>query len=108
MKKIIVAIAVVLASIILGISIVLLNAKNLIYWYLRPDHHFDVARTPSAPDYSNERNWAALPTRKNEANLVPPGSKTCRRDDAGADVFYIHPTGYYSAENWNSIVDPDA
>ena len=105
MKKILISISVALSVIITALVIIVLDAKNLVYWYLRPDRHFDASTVPPAPDYSSEQCWAALPTRKDESDLVPAGAADSQAD-ARADVFYIHPTGYFSAKNWNAAVDP--
>ncbi len=106
MKKIVIATASILALIVSGLFIILLNAGNLIRWYLKPEYQFNTARTPSAPDYSKESNWAALPAGKNDAQLAPPGLVPTDPAKAPADVFYIHPTGYFGSETWNSTADP--
>jgi len=65
----------------------------------------DFARyTPStSPDYAEAANWAALPGRRDSADAVPYGSGL--RDEqpiAAADVFFVHPTTYYSRGGWNA------
>jgi len=48
------------------------------------------------PDYSLEKNWAALPTKKDKADIVPKKSNlTNNQDSAKADVFYIHYTTHW-------------
>ncbi len=51
--------------------------------------------TPAPPesDYADVNNWAALPTKKDAADLVPKGSPfQDEQANAKADVFFIHPT----------------
>jgi hypothetical protein len=65
---------------------------------------FAESPVPPAPDYAQERFWAALPERKDRVDRTPPG---CRdgQEQAGVDVFYIHPTLYNtkpkSSYRWN-------
>jgi hypothetical protein len=50
-----------------------------------------------SPDYSLEKNWAALPTKKDKADVVPKKSGLINnQDSAKADVFYIHYTTYWT------------
>ena len=48
---------------------------------------------PPASDYADANNWAALPTKKDAADLVPKGSPfQDEQATAKADIFFIHPT----------------
>jgi hypothetical protein len=64
---------------------------------------------PPVPDYSLERNWCALPSKKDFADTVP--NKTIKDEQANAlvDVFFIHPTLFLDKpENeyiWNADVN---
>lgn len=50
----------------------------------------------ASPDYTNEKNWAALPTKKDKADKVPKkGAFTNNQDSALADVFFLHYTTHY-------------
>ena len=70
---------------------------------------FSEEHTPSAPDYSDTANWAALPFRLDNADRVP-GRKRLHDEQqhAGADVFFIHPTLYVDttpiSNQWNASV----
>jgi len=44
-----------------------------------------------ATDYSNQENWAALPTMQDNADWTPKGLQN-KQDSAQVDVFFIHPT----------------
>jgi len=49
-------------------------------------------KVPPKPDYSNEKNWAALPSRADEADLTPLPEMTDNQQVAKADVFFLYPT----------------
>lgn len=68
-----------------------------------PVRSFDKSRHPKAPDYSKEEHWAALPSKKDNADLtIPNTSIVDRQEEAKADVFFIHPTTYRTGPNWNA------
>lgn len=74
-------------------------------------NEFDSNNTPPKPDYSQNRSWAALPTRKDLADEIPK-SKIGLSDNqaaAVADVFFIYPTIYTSKPNnqytWNASIE---
>lgn len=56
---------------------------------------FAESPVPPAPDYTQEQFWAALPGRQDRADRTPPGYRD-KQDQAGVDVFFIHPTLYSS------------
>ena len=67
---------------------------------------------PTAPNYAEERFWAALPTKKDNADRTPTLKIIDAQATATADVFYIYPT-LYSGRNdnethWNAPVDDPA
>jgi hypothetical protein len=71
-----------------------------------PDHDFDLARAAPAPDYASESSWAALLSKADEADLIPAGvGDREEQQNAAADVFFIHPTGYLRGASWNSPID---
>jgi len=68
-----------------------------------PQVAFERSLVPAAPDYSDPNHWAALPTMKDHADLVPSRSSfSNNQQQAQADVFYIHPTTYFDGEAWNA------
>jgi hypothetical protein len=72
----------------------------------KPTKKFSRYTPPPAPDYSLEKNWAALPTVKDSADTVPYGSGLKDgQADAKVDVFFIHPTMYYKGKSWNADVN---
>lgn len=69
-------------------------------------------KAPSEVDYSNLKNWAALPQIKDAADFVPKKSPyKDQQAEANADVFFVYPTIYtYQPKNeyvWNGAVDDD-
>ena len=58
----------------------------------------------ASPDYSNTKNWFALPTTKDKADVTPHKSIINKQDSALVDVFFIHPTTYGSRKNWNAPI----
>ena len=59
---------------------------------------------PPAPDYANESNWAALPSKKDSADAVPFPLTGNGEDTARVDVFFVHPTTFTSGDGWNADV----
>jgi hypothetical protein len=73
-----------------------------------PRKNFSRYTPPPRPDYSLEKNWAALPTTKDSADTVPYGSNLKDgQADAKVDVFFIHPTMYYKGKSWNADVNDE-
>ena len=73
--------------------------------FMQPDHAFGDESIPLAPDYSNESNWAALPWRKDSADVTPSSEFPDNQAAAQVDVFFVHPTTYVSSEAWNQPMD---
>lgn len=70
-----------------------------------PPRAFEKYTPPPLPDYSLEQNWAALPTKKDSADVLPDLSLKDNQANAKADVFFIHPTIYYKGKSWNAKLD---
>ncbi|MCB9185483.1 MAG: DUF3089 domain-containing protein [Flavobacteriales bacterium] len=60
---------------------------------------------PSAPDYSQESSWSALPFRLDAADVVPEGEQWVSDSLKEVDVFYVHPTMYQKGPLWNASLD---
>ena len=96
----------------LGLILVLALIAGMLYMFredlyrfalgmqLRPDASFAEIEPPPAPDYASEDYWAALPTKGENADFTPLGHED-KQVEARVDVFYIHPTTYFSSEGWN-------
>lgn len=78
-----------------------------------PTRALRIAFTPSDPfapisstplDYSDDANWAALPSKDSFAKVSPAGEiRTMALPDV--DVFFVHPTTYLSRDSWNAPLD---
>ncbi|TGE21992.1 DUF3089 domain-containing protein [Hymenobacter aquaticus] len=70
---------------------------------IKPGKQFTAYQPATAPDYAQPDTWAALPTRRDSADVVPLGSGLRdQQQTAVADVFYVHPTTYYKSFSWNA------
>jgi hypothetical protein len=68
--------------------------------FLKPTTAYEPTKASTAPDYTTEEAWAALPDRQDNADLTPPDHDN-RQQQAAADVFFLHPTTWFSREEWN-------
>ena len=68
-----------------------------------PVKGFDKQKKPSPPDYSLSEYWAALPDKKDSADvsLLKFGIIDLQKD-APVDVFFIHPTTFAASGKWNA------
>lgn len=83
------------------------NCKSV---YITPQGDFDETKAAAAPDYSKSYYWAALPTKKDEADNTPKGLMD-EQANAEVDVFFLHPTIYTGAkgdDQWNGPVNDPA
>lgn len=82
------------------IFFVILSACSL-GTFLDPQIAFEKSHLVAAPDYTQTSAWAALPSQKDKADLVPPGLQD-QQAQAQADVFFVHPTVWFSRTQWNA------
>ncbi|GAO42380.1 hypothetical protein FPE01S_01_13950 [Flavihumibacter petaseus NBRC 106054] len=61
----------------------------------------------SGPDYSDYRNWAALPQMPDPSDSVPLPLRADYKRDTTVDVFFIHPTTFTMKETgeWNASLE---
>lgn len=109
LKKIFYGVAGLVVIAAVGALTLYLNPKLGQRLFLKPSATFDVANVPPAPDYSQADTWAALPTKSDNADVVPPESGVVdSQAEAVVDVFFVHPTTYYQDDMWNARYDePD-
>jgi len=76
----------------------------------RPALLFGEMTPPPEPDYGAPDAWAALPSRRDDADVIPPNTRYPEaQKEAPIDVFFIHPTGYTKPDSWNGpLDDPEA
>ncbi len=74
---------------------------------LAAQHHlpFDASHHPIAPDYSQEKYWAALPFHEDVTDMTPRGEVWIDDSLKQVDVFYIYPTLYSHGKDWNADID---
>lgn len=62
---------------------------------------------PASIDYSDSRNWAALPDMKDLSDSVPAPLKAGYTKDNRVDVFFIYPTSYtdFLGSEWNASLE---
>ena len=71
---------------------------------------FKTEMVTAAPDYSKSFYWAALPTKKDMADVTPKGL-TDEQATAPVDVFFLYPTIYTGEKGdnqWNAPVNDPA
>lgn len=102
MKKLLWALAILVALVAVGgyayrdtIAVMLAFQK------MKPAHSFTQEQATAVPDYALPVNWAALPDRVDNADVVPDASVQDQQATAGVDVFFVHPTTYYKPDHWN-------
>lgn len=76
----------------------------------KPNSTFETQILPPAPDYGSSDTWAALPDKKDSADLAPANTEYPESQaTAAVDVFFIHPTTSANArDNWNVPIDDAA
>src|SRR3954466_8214845 len=79
-------------------TLFLFTATFLSYSKDLPD--FNPADQPPAPDYSNGKNWSALPFRKDKADFTRKHETWVNDSLKKVDVFYIYPTLYSKGNTW--------
>lgn len=67
---------------------------------IEPKSSFNESKVPQAPDYNDLEYWAAHPEKESKVFLRPDGVGN-DNSSLEADTFYIHPTSYFGADNWN-------
>ncbi len=102
MKKVFIVIVVVLALAALGGFVFRQElGMMLMQMTIKPEQSFAADSQHTPPDYSQPQVWAALPERRDNADVSPNGYDGDRQASAAADVFFVHPTTYYKADHWN-------
>lgn len=59
----------------------------------------------SAPDYSHEKDWVALPFRHDAADFTPKNETWIDDSLKKVDVFYVYPTNYKKGKTWNADIN---
>jgi hypothetical protein len=107
MKKILIAVVLLVVA-AGGVTLVYGSQFGLLAELLfshPPKTPFSEATAPPASDYAKSSSWAALPGIKNPSDATPQGYAPVDPAKAEVDVFFIHPTSYFSSEHWNQPLD---
>lgn len=80
--------------VLVGAGLVFVGPQSLLLLLNYPRHGFDEDPPAVAPDYASPEAWE-LYGENGAAN-------------SELDVFFIHPTGYFRGDHWNSRLDPDS
>lgn len=84
------------------------GCKAIVTSSFEPDEPFSATEHPPTPDYASQTYWASRPEKADNADRPMPGVQDGQRD-AQIDVFFVHPTTYFSDDFWNSpVLDVDA
>jgi hypothetical protein len=105
--------------IIAGIVVVILGGLGFAYgqrlgllaqllFAHHPSAPFDIKNAPPAPDYADRASWGALPDKDDASDIAPPGVPIADPKTAPVDVFFIHPTTFFSNSQWNQPLDDAA
>ena len=74
-----------------------------------PIDDFNVTQSPKEPIYDSLFYWAFHPERDDARQILPRNyNDDLFEESPDIDVFYIHPTSYYSGYNWNANLDDPA
>lgn len=88
-------------------DVLLISFLFLVACSPRPTGEFLQESLPKAPNYANEEAWAALPFKKDSADIAPNGLLD-RQASAPVDVFFLYPTSYTGKakkHEWNAAID---
>jgi hypothetical protein len=90
-------------------AILILNSCDAPVNTFKPKNEFETYTVPTPPDYSKSEHWAALPTKKDNADRTPSDTLKDRQAEAQADVFFVYPTIYVGTRKyqnqWNADVN---
>ncbi|MFI5141161.1 MAG: DUF3089 domain-containing protein, partial [Bacteroidia bacterium] len=79
-----------------------------LYSCIIPARKFEATKMPTAPNYANDTCWAALPTKKDSADInIYAAGIIDKQQTAPVDVFYVHPTTYLFGNKWNASLNDD-
>lgn len=104
-RKLLIAVAALLIAGVVAYAFRQFFIMKIVRLALKPPRSFEETATPPAPDYARAECWAALPDRKDNADVVPAGDFSDNQADAPVDVFFLHPTTFYSRKAWNQPLD---
>jgi hypothetical protein len=81
--------------------------SDLVRWYYKPKVAFEQQPALQENEYDRADMWLARPDRTGNPALWTPAGYQPRTTPGGPAVFFIHPTSYLSADNWNAPLDDE-
>lgn len=106
-RKFLLGIAVIIGLVVLSSIIFRLFPEQIMSAFLVPSDPFSEDTIPAAPDYTQWSGWAVGdPAKQTPADLRPQGVDYPKAQNIA--IFYVHPTSYWSNDNWNGPVDDPA
>ncbi|MFD1789020.1 DUF3089 domain-containing protein [Sphingomonas floccifaciens] len=102
-RKFLYVIAALVTLVIVALFAYRIWGVDLIRRYMTPDVAFEAQPGLARDAYAAPGMWLARPDIANNPALWMPAGQ--RPEDAGAAVFFIHPTSYLATDHWNAPLD---
>ena len=109
MKKILVSLA-LLVVVVVFTGFVFRDQLGMVaaMYFAAPDEPFDEWEQPETPSYADKASWAALPEIEEGSDLRPDNLVFDDMPPAErANLFFVHPTTFYSTDNWNQSIEDE-
>ena len=109
MKKILVSLA-LLVVVVVFTGFVFRDQLGMVaaMYFAAPDEPFDEWQQPETPSYADKASWAALPEIEEGSDLRPDNLVFDDMPPAKrANLFFVHPTTFYSTDNWNQSIEDE-
>ena len=109
MKKILVSLALLMVVVVVT-GFVFRDQLGMVaaMYFAAPDEPFDEWEQPETPSYADKASWAALPEIEEGSDLRPDNLVFDDMPPAErANLFFVHPTTFYSTDNWNQSIEDE-
>lgn len=104
-RKFLYAVAFLIFLVLAGAISYRIWGNDIIRWRFVPAAPFEAKAPVRQAVYDDRQMWFARPDiAQNPARWTPEGYKP-GQTDAGAAIFFIHPTSYLSDDHWNAPLD---
>lgn len=106
-RKFLLAIAGLVGLAVLGAIVFAVFPDPILKAFLVPDEPFTQETIPPEPNYQTAAGWAVgLSSAATPADMRPKGIAYEAPGDIA--IFYVHPTSYWTKDNWNGPIDEDS
>ena len=89
-----------LVIVLIGVYMAYSQSEKIGRFLINPRTPYQTYTRPKAPQYDRDDSWAALPWTQSRAKELPDGMMATTMVPE-ADVFFVYPTTYYKAMEWN-------